>query len=59
MPEKDISKVISEKGQELKKLLTDYDASMDHWKFSLEETGEGLKVELVVRATFKNKEKAI
>ncbi len=58
MPEKDISKIIGEKGQELKKLLTDYDASMDQWKFSIEETSEGIKVEWVVKATFKTKEKA-
>lgn len=55
MADKDLTKVLNEKGQELKKLLTDYDANMDQWKFSIEETGDGIRVDLAVKATFKSK----
>jgi 5-hydroxyisourate hydrolase-like protein (transthyretin family) len=57
MAEKDLTKMLNEKSQELKKLFTDYDANMDQWKFSIEETKDGIRVELAIRALFKSKEK--
>jgi hypothetical protein len=57
MAEKDVAVVLNEKGRELKKLLTDYDANIDQWKFSIEETGEGIRVDLTLKATFKSKPK--
>jgi hypothetical protein len=55
--EKDISEVIEEKGKDLKKILKDMDAKIEHWKFSMEETKEGRRVEVHITALFKSKPK--
>lgn len=57
MSEKDIATVLSDKGQELKKLIKDYDANLEQWKFSVEETKEGIHVELAAKALIKSKSK--
>jgi hypothetical protein len=55
--EKDISEVIEEKGRDLKKILKEMDAKIEHWKFSMEETKEGRRVEVHITALFKSKPK--
>ena len=55
--EKDIAEVLDEKGKDLKKILKEMDAKIEHWKFSIEETKEGKRVEVHVTALFKNKPK--
>jgi predicted PilT family ATPase len=55
--EKDISEVIEEKGKDLKKILKEMDAKIEHWKFSMEETKEGRRVEVHITALFKSKPK--
>ncbi len=57
MPEKDVTVVLNEKGQELKKLFKDFDANIEQWKFSVEETKEGIRVEFAAKALFKSKSK--
>jgi hypothetical protein len=57
MPEKDISAVLSEKGQEIKKMLKDFEATLEQWKFSVEDTKEGTRVEIQAKALIKAKEK--
>jgi len=56
MPEKDVTVVLNEKGQELKKLFKDYNANIEQWKFSVEETKEGIHVEFAAKALLKKKE---
>lgn len=58
MPEKDVTVVLNEKGQELKKMFKDYNANIEQWKFSVEETKEGIRVEFAAKAIFKKKEQA-
>jgi len=55
--ERDISEVIEEKGKDLKKILKEMDAKIEHWKFSMEETKEGRRVEVHITALFKSKPK--
>jgi hypothetical protein len=55
--EKDISEVLDEKGKDLKKILKEMDAKIEHWKFSIEESKEGKRVEVHITALFKNKPK--
>ncbi|MCX6650843.1 MAG: hypothetical protein NT131_04200 [Methanomassiliicoccales archaeon] len=57
MPEKDVTVVLNEKGQELKKLLKDFDANIEQWKFSVEESKEGVRVEFAAKALLKRKPK--
>jgi hypothetical protein len=46
MAEKEITEVLSEKGTELKKMFKDMSANLEQWKFSVEETKEGMRVEV-------------
>jgi len=57
MAEKDISEVLSEKGQEIKKMFKEFDATLEQWKFSVEDNKEGTIVEIHARALIKKKEK--
>ena len=57
MPEKDVSQVLSEKGQEIKKMFKDFDATLEQWKFSVEDNKDGTIVEIHARALIKKKEK--
>ncbi len=53
MAEKDINQFLSEKSQDLKKMLKDLRAVIEQWKFSLEETKEGMRVEIHAVALIK------
>jgi hypothetical protein len=46
MAEKDITEVLSEKGTEIKKMFKDMKANLEQWKFSVEETKDGMRVEV-------------
>lgn len=56
MEEKDIAEVLSEKSRDLKKMFKDIEASLEHWKFSVEETKEGMLVEIQAKALIKRKQ---
>ena len=55
MAEKDVAEVLTEKSRDLKKMFKDMEASLEHWKFSVEETKEGLLVEIQAKALVKKK----
>jgi hypothetical protein len=55
MAENDMKDMLIEKSQELKKLFKDMSADLDQWKFSIEETKEGTRVELQVNALIHKK----
>jgi hypothetical protein len=55
MGEKDISVVLNEKSKDLKKMFKDIDAQLDQWKFSIEESKEGIRVEIHIAALIKKK----
>jgi hypothetical protein len=57
MAENDITSVISEKSKDIKKMFKDLNANLEQWKFSMEETGEGIRVELHAVALVKKKGK--
>jgi flagellar motor protein MotB len=57
MVDRDISEVLTEKSQELKKMFKDIEANLEQWKFSVEDTKEGTRVELTAKALIKKKEK--
>jgi hypothetical protein len=46
MADKDVSEVLSEKGADLKKMFKDMKAVLEQWKFSVEETKEGMRIEI-------------
>jgi len=58
MPEKDVTVVLNERGQELKKLFKDFDANIEQWKFSVVATKDKKNVEFAAKALFKKKEPA-
>ena len=53
MADKDISEVLTEKGTELKKMFKDVKATLEQWKFSVEDTKEGMRVEIHAVALIK------
>jgi hypothetical protein len=53
MAEKDIKEVLDEKGRDLKKMFKDMQATLEQWKFSIEETKEGMRVEIHATALIK------
>lgn len=53
MAEKDIKEVLDEKGRDLKKMFKDMQAVLEQWKFSIEETKEGMRVEIHATALIK------
>jgi hypothetical protein len=53
MAEKDIQEVIKEKSQDLRKMFKDLEAVLEQWKFSIEDTKEGMRVEIHVTALIK------
>jgi chromosome segregation and condensation protein ScpB len=55
--DKDISEILEEKGKDIKKILKDMDAKIEHWKFSIEEVKEGTRAEVHITALFKSKSK--
>ncbi|MDD1743422.1 MAG: hypothetical protein LUO85_02215 [Methanomassiliicoccales archaeon] len=56
MADKDVSEVLSEKGADLKKMFKDMKAVLEQWKFSVEETKEGMRIEIHAVALVKRKE---
>ena len=55
MPETDIKEAITEKSMELKKMFKDVSATLEMWKFSIEDTKEGTRVEIHATALVKRK----
>ncbi len=56
MADKDVSEVLSEKGADLKKMFKDMKAVLEQWKFSVEETKDGMRIEIHAVALVKKKE---
>lgn len=54
MVDKNVGDNLKKKSLELKKWFTDKNAEMEQWKFSLEDTKEGLRVELHAVALMKH-----
>jgi hypothetical protein len=48
---------LRKKGSEIKKWFMDLDAKIEHWKFSVEETKEGMRVEVHAVALIKHPDK--
>lgn len=46
MAKKDVGKIVKNKSKELKEWLTDMDAKLEDWKFTVEDTKEGTRVEI-------------
>lgn len=57
MAKEDIGNVLKEKSLELKKMFKDVSAVLEQWKFSVEETKEGMRVELHAVALIKRPKK--
>jgi hypothetical protein len=57
MSENDVKEMLIEKSQEFKKMLKDHGANLEQWKFSIEETKEGTRVEIHVNALLNKKKK--
>ena len=55
MPETDIKEALTEKSMEIKKMLKDMSATLEQWKFSIEDTKEGTRVEIHATALIKRK----
>ncbi|OPY34271.1 MAG: hypothetical protein A4E32_00543 [Methanomassiliicoccales archaeon PtaU1.Bin124] len=58
MADKDIAVVLNEKSQDLKKMFKDIEATLEQWKFSVEESKEGIRVEIHATALIKRDKKA-
>lgn len=56
MADKDVSEILSEKGADLKKMFKDMKAVLEQWKFSVEETKDGMRIEIHAVALVKRKE---
>ena len=54
MASKNVGDNLKTKSQELKKWFMDMDAKMEQWKFSVEDTNEGMRVELHAIALIKH-----
>ena len=55
MPDRKVGAALNEKNLELKKWFKDMNAEMEQWKFSVETTKEGTRVELHAVALIKQK----
>ena len=53
MPTKNVGTALNEKNLELKKWFKDMNAVMEQWKFSVEATKEGTRIELHAVALIK------
>ena len=56
MADKDVGEVLSEKGADLKKMFKDMKAVLEQWKFSVEETKDGMRIEIHAVALVKRKD---
>ena len=57
MGKDDVGDVLKEKSLELKKMFKDVKAVLEQWKFSVEETKEGMRIELHAVALIKRPKK--
>jgi hypothetical protein len=57
MANEDIAAELGEKSKELKEMFKDLKATLETWKFSVEETKEGMRVEIHAIALLKSKAK--
>jgi len=57
MPTKTVGTAVNEKNLELKKWFKDMNAVMEQWKFSVETTKEGTRIELHAVALIKQQKK--
>jgi len=57
MAREDVGNILKEKSLELKKMFKDIRAVLEQWKFSVEETKEGMRVELHAVALIKHPRK--
>jgi hypothetical protein len=57
MGKDDVGNVLKEKSLELKKMFKDVKAVLEQWKFSVEETKEGMRIELHAVALIKKPKK--
>jgi len=57
MPAKNVGTAVNEKNLELKKWFKDMNAVMEQWKFSVETTKEGTRIELHAVALIKQQKK--
>ena len=57
MAKEDVGEILKEKSLELKKMFKDIRAVLEQWKFSVEETKEGMRVELHAVALIKRSKK--
>ncbi len=53
MAENDVVEALNEKGQDLKEMFKDLHATLEQWKFSIEENKEGIRVEIHATALIK------
>jgi hypothetical protein len=58
MTDKDIAEVLAEKSQDIKKMFKEMEATLETWKFSMEESKDGMRVEIHASALIKKKTKA-
>jgi len=57
MAKDDVGDILKEKSIELKKMFKDVKAVLEQWKFSVEETKEGMRIELHAVALIKKPKK--
>ena len=57
MAKDDVGDILKEKSLELKKMFKDVKAVLEQWKFSVEETKEGMRIELHAVALIKKPRK--
>jgi hypothetical protein len=53
MADKDVIEALNEKSQDLKNMFKDLHATLEQWKFSIEESKEGMRVEIHAMALLK------
>jgi hypothetical protein len=53
--ETNIKEALTEKSMEIKELFKDVSATLEQWKFSIEDTKEGTRVEIHATALIKRK----
>ena len=57
MAKDEVGNILKEKSLELKKMFKDVKAVLEQWKFSVEETKEGMRIELHAVALIKRPKK--
>lgn len=57
MAHENVTEELGEKSKELKQMLKDLKATIETWKFSVEESKDGLRIEIHAVALLKNKGK--